>query len=100
MRDGSLRMVIMCSPVNFDLKSPQEQDSIEFAYQGFLNSLHFPVQIVVRSRKIDLDGYIAKLEQAEAEQENQLLAGLMEDYIYNIKALLDEVNIMKKEFYV
>lgn len=100
MRDGSLRMVIMCSPVNFDLKSPQEQDSIEFAYQGFLNGLHFPIQIVVRSRKIDLDGYIAKLEQAEAEQENQLLAGLMEDYIYNIKALLDEVNIMKKEFYV
>lgn len=100
MRDGSLRMVIMASAINFDLKSPQEQDAIEFAYQGFLNGLHFPVQIVVRSRKIDLDGYLEKLEKLEAEQDNQLLAGLMEDYIYNIRGLLDEVNIMNKEFYV
>ena len=55
MRDGSLRMIIMCSPTNYDLKSPAEKDSIEFAYQGFLNGLHFPIEIVVQSRKIDLD---------------------------------------------
>lgn len=100
MRDGSLRMVIMASAVNFDLKSPQEQDAIEFAYQGFLNGLHFPIQIVVRSRKLDLDGYLAKLDNLKAEQDNQLLAGLMDDYIYNIRNLLNDVNIMTKEFYV
>ncbi len=100
MRDGSLRMVIMASAVNFDLKSPQEQDAIEFAYQGFLNGLHFPVQIVVRSRKLDLDGYLNKLDNLKAEQDNQLLAGLMDDYIYNIRNLLNDVNIMTKEFYV
>ncbi len=100
MRDGSLRMIILCSAVNFDLKSTQEQDAIEYAYQGFLNGLHFPIQIVVRSRKLDLDGYLERLEKLEAEQDNQLLAGLMEDYIYNIRSLLTEVNIMNKEFYV
>ncbi len=100
MRDGSLRMVIMASALNFDLKSQQEQDAIEFAYQGFLNGLHFPIQIIVRSRKIDLGAYIEKLESIQANQQNQLLAGLMEEYAYNIKSLLEEINIMDKEFYV
>ncbi len=100
MRDGSLRMVIMASAVNFDLKSSREQDAIEYAYQGFLNGLHFPVQIIIRSRKIDLDNYLGKLEGLQAEQENQLLAGLMEDYIFNIRGLLEDVNIMAKSFYI
>ena len=100
MRDGSLRMVVLASALNFDLKSPQEQDAIEYAYQGFLNSLHFPIQIVVRSRKLELDGYLENLEVLQANQENPLLAGLMEDYIYNIRGLLEQVNIMNKEFYV
>lgn len=100
MRDGSLRMIIMCSPTNYDLKSPQEKDAIEFAYQGFLNGLHFPIQICIQSRKIDLDGYLDKLDQALADQTNPLLAGLMEDYIFNIRDLLNEVNIMDKRFFV
>jgi hypothetical protein len=100
MRDGSLRMIILASALNFDLKSPQEQDAIEYAYQGFLNGLHFPIQIIVRSRKLELDGYLENLEVLQANQENPLLAGLMEDYIYNIRGLLEQVNIMNKEFYV
>lgn len=100
MRDGSLRMVVMASALNFDLKSQQEQDAIEFAYQGFLNGLHFPIQVIVRSRKIDLGAYIEKLENIQANQQNQLLAGLMDEYVYNIKNLLEEINIMDKEFYV
>lgn len=100
MRDGSLRMIVLGSALNFDLKSPQEQDAIEYAYQGFLNGLHFPIQIVVRSRKLELDNYLDNLEVLQANQENPLIAGLMEDYIYNIRGLLEQVNIMNKEFYV
>lgn len=100
MRDGSLRMIILGSALNFDLKSPQEQDAIEYAYQGFLNGLHFPIQIIVRSRKLELDNYLDNLEVLQANQENPLIAGLMEDYIYNIRGLLEQVNIMNKEFYI
>lgn len=100
MRDGSLRMIILCSPTNFDLKSPAEKDAIEFAFQGFLNGLHFPIQIVIQSRRIDLDGYLERLEKTQSDQPNPLLASLMEDYIYNIRGLLEEVNIMEKRFYV
>lgn len=100
MRDGSLRGVILGSAINFDLMSPQEQDGIEFAYQGFLNSLHFPVQIVIKSQKMDLDPYLEKLQGLRNEQQNELLGLLMDDYIANIRALVDEVNIMDKQFYV
>jgi type IV secretory pathway VirB4 component len=100
MRDGSLRGVTLGSAINFDLMSSQEQDSVEFSYQGFLNSLHFPIQIVIKSQKIDLDPYIEKLRTKRNEQANELLGLLMDDYIANITALVDEVNIMDKQFYI
>ena len=70
------------------------------AYQGFLNSLHFPVQIVIKSQKIDISGYLEKLDRLRNEQPNELLANLMEDYVTNIRALVEEVNIMDKQFFV
>lgn len=100
MRDGSLRMIVICSPTNYDLKSASEKEAIEFGYQGFLNGLHFPIQICIQSRKIDLDGYLEKLDQMLADQSNPLLADLMEDYIYNVRDLLDVANIMDKKFFV
>ena len=100
MKDGSLRSVVLTSAINFDLMSQAEQDGAELAFQGFLNSLHFPIQIVVKSRKIDLDNYIDKLKKSRDEQDNPLLADLMEDYIANVQSLIEEVNIMDKQFFV
>jgi len=100
MRDCSLRGVILGSAINFDLMNASEQEAVEFAYQGFLNSLHFPVQIVVKSQHIDLTAYLDKLQVLRGEQPNELLGALMDDYIANIKALLEEVNIMDKQFFV
>jgi hypothetical protein len=100
MNDGSFRSVIMVKSVNFDLMSPGEQEAIEFAYQGFLNSLYFPIQIFIRSQKIDLQPYIERLDKIRTEHDNMLLALLMEDYIDYIDALSQQTNIMDKHFYV
>ena len=100
MADGSYRSVIMAQSINFDLMSPQERESVEYAYQGFINSLYFPVQIFVRSQKIDMRPYLEKLEDMRSRQENMLLGLLMEDYIYYIDALVQQTNIMDKQFYV
>lgn len=100
MNDGSYRSVIMVKSINFDLMSPQEQEAVEYAYQGFLNSLYFPVQIFIRSQKVDLHPYIAKLDKIRSEHDNMLLAMLMEDYIGYIDALSQQTNIMDKKFYV
>ncbi len=100
MNDGSFRAVLMCQSINFDLMSPEERESVEFSYQGFLNSLYFDVQIFIRSSKVDLRPYIEKLDKIRSEHDNMLLALLMEDYIGFMGALAQETNIMDKKFYV
>jgi hypothetical protein len=100
MNDGSFRSVVMVKSINFDLMSPQERESVEYAYQGFLNSLYFPVQIFIRSTKVDLRPYIERLDKIRSEHENMLLALLMDDYLYYISALAQQTNIMDKRFYV
>ena len=80
--------------------SQQEQEAVEYSYQGFLNSLYFPIQIFIRSQKVDLQPYIAKLDKIRTEHDNMLLALLMEDYIGYIDALSQQTNIMDKKFYV
>ena len=100
MNDGSFRSVVMVKSINFDLMSPQEREAVEFSYQGFLNSLYFPVQIFIHSRKVDLSPYIARLDKIRTEHENMLLALLMEDYINFMDQLSVQTNIMDKKFYV
>jgi hypothetical protein len=100
MNDGSYRSVVMVKSINFDLMSPQEQEAVEYAYQGFLNSLYFPVQIFLRSQKVDLQPYIEKLDKIRTEHDNMLLALLMDDYITYIDQLAQQTNIMDKKFYV
>jgi hypothetical protein len=100
MNDGSYRSVVMVKSINFDLMSPQEQEAVEYSYQGFLNSLYFPIQIFLRSQKVDLQPYIEKLDKIRTEHDNMLLALLMEDYITYIDDLSQHTNIMDKKFYV
>lgn len=100
MNDGSFRSVLMLKSINFDLMSQQEQEAVEYAYQGFLNSLYFPMQIFVRSQKVDLQPYIEKLDKIRAEHDNMLLAMLMEDYLIYMDQLAQQTNIMDKRFYL
>ena len=100
MNDGSFRSVVMVKSINFDLMSSQEQESVEYSYQGFLNSLYFPVQIFIRSQRIDLAPYIEKLDKIRTEHDNMLLALLMDDYINYIDQLSQQTNLMDKKFYL
>jgi len=100
MNDGTFRAVVMCKSINFDLMSPQEREAVEFSYQGFLNSLYFPVQIFIRSQKVDLRPYLEKLDKIRVTQDNMLLGLLMEDYIAFLADIAQQTNIMDKKFYV
>ncbi|HET7629785.1 MAG TPA: hypothetical protein VFK03_00255, partial [Candidatus Saccharimonadales bacterium] len=73
---------------------------IEYSYQNFLNSLYFPVQILIRSQKVDIGPYLEKLSKVRRDQDNMLLGMLMDDYLDFIDALSQEANIMDKDFYV
>lgn len=100
MNDGSFRSVIMVKSINFDLMSPQEREAVEYSYQGFLNSLYFPVQIFIRSQRVDIRPYLERLDKIRSEHDNMLLAMLMEDYINFVDVLAQQTNIMDKKFYI
>jgi hypothetical protein len=100
MADGTFRAVIACKSINFDLMSEREREGVEYSYQNFLNSLNFPVQILVRSQRVDIGPYLMKLLDIRKTQDNMLLGVLMDDYINFIDALSQEANIMEKSFFI
>lgn len=100
MNDGSFRAVVACKSINFDLMSSREREGIEYSYQNFLNALYFPIQILVRSQRVDIGPYIDRLSNIRRSQDNMLLNVLMDDYINFIDILSQEANIMDKSFFV
>lgn len=100
LKNGSLRAILLVSSVNFDLKSSQEQDGIIAQYQNFLNTLDFPIQIVISSKRFDVEPYLELLSDQESSQENELLRFQIGEYKTFIKQLAAGSNIMSKYFYV
>lgn len=100
MKDNSCRVILQCSTINFLLKSTEEQDAIIMSFQRFLNSLNFPIQIMVRSSKLDIDSYLKNLNNKAVKQTNPLLQNQTYEYIEYLKKLIEVAQIMKKEFYI
>jgi len=100
LKNKSLRGVLAVSSLNFELKSEEEQNAIIYQFQNFLNSLEFPIQIYIQSRRLNLTGYIEKLEELERNQKDELLKIQTRSYIDFIKKLLAQGSIMTKSFYV
>lgn len=100
LKDGTLRAVLMVSSINFALKSEDEQQAIIQGYMQFLNGLEHPVQIVIQSRKMNIDGYLERLKSQEETVENELLKNQIRDYTSFIKELVDIGDIMQKRFFV
>jgi len=100
LKDGSLRSVIEVGSINFELKSPNEQTAIISAFQDFLNSIDFSLQIVINSRKLDIAPYLTYLEQLTGSIQHELLKIQAIEYSRFIKGLTELANIMSKKFYI
>ncbi|MFA6158501.1 MAG: TraC family protein [Candidatus Paceibacterota bacterium] len=100
LKDDSMRAIVMASSLNFALKSSEEQQSIIFQFQNFLNSLDFSVQIFIQSRRLDIRPYIALLENRLKEQVGDLLKIQTREYIEFIRSFTENSNIMTKSFFI
>lgn len=100
LKNKGLRSILMVSSINFALKSSDEQQAILMQFQNFLNSLDFSCQVIVNSRKINLTGYLEKLEQIEKTQQNELLKYQTKNYREFIMNLIKEQTIMTKNFFI
>jgi len=98
--NGNLRAIIAVSSTNFDLKSQEEQDAIIYSFQRFLNSLEFPIQILMQSRRMDIGAYLEKIKGLAEKQTNELLRVQTTEYMDFISRLIENASIMNKNFYI
>jgi type IV secretory pathway VirB4 component len=100
LKDGTLRAVLLVSSINFALKSVDEQQAIVQAYMQFVNSIDFPIQIVIQSRRMNIDAYMRQLNDQSKKMTNELLKKQIKDYRDFVKQLVHLGDIMQKRFYI
>jgi len=100
LKDGSIRAVIEVSAINFELRSEDEQIAIIQNFQKFINSLDFPVQISILSRRLYIDTYLKFMAEETGKIDNELLRIQADEYMKFIKELSSLTNIMSKKFYI
>ncbi len=100
LQDGSLRIILIASSINFALKSTDEQDAIILQYQNFLNSLDFSVEFFVQSRRLNIEPYLDTMRERLKREYNEPMKIQISEYIDFVKAFVDSSNIMTKSFYV
>jgi len=100
LKNKGLRAILMISSMNFALKSDDEQNAILFQFQNFLNSLDFPCQIIVSSRKINITGYLEKLDDIKEKEPNKLIKNQISEYRNFIEEIMKDGSLMQKTFYV
>lgn len=94
------RAVFQVKAINFDLLSEDEQDSIIYAYASLINSLSFPIQILVKTRQLNITSYLDYLERAKQAQPSTILKNQISSYQDFVEKLVVENNVLFKTFYV
>lgn len=100
LKDGSIRAVVLATSINFALKSSEEQESVIYQFQNFLNSLDFTLQIYVQSRRLDIRPYLALLDERLRAQNTDLMRMQITEYINFVRGLTELSSIMTKSFFV
>lgn len=100
LKTGELRSVLITNSLNLGLKSEDEQQAVLSQFQNFLNSLDFPVQFFVESRKLNIKPYMTLLQERSVQVKEDLLKIQIHEYMGFITKFTEESNIMTKHFFV
>lgn len=100
MKGGSVALILQVSAINFGLLSEEEQDATIYTYAGLLNSLSFPIQIIVRSEKKDISGYLESLNSQEEKLKTPVLKERMRQYRQFVEGTIVEQNVLDKKFFI
>ena len=99
MKDSSASTVIEVGAVNFWLLSSEEQTSMIYAYSSLLNSLSFPVQILILSKKIDISSYLDYLQGKIKDQKNEVLSKRLVNYEEFIKNIVKKNTVLERRYF-
>jgi hypothetical protein len=100
LNGGGLRKLLIVSGINFELKSEAEQGMILAGFQKFLNSLDFPVQFFIHSRKVNIDKYLETMGEKKQTEKNELIKVQIDEYINFIRGFVEQNAIISKIFFV
>ncbi|MEW5805529.1 MAG: hypothetical protein AB1721_02305 [Patescibacteria group bacterium] len=100
LKNKSLKAIIEAEGLNFELKSPEEQQGLISAFQEFLVGLDFPLQLFVYSRRVNIDDYLKRILSFQEQEENELIKNYIPDYTGFLEGLLEQYNIMTKKFFL
>jgi type IV secretory pathway VirB4 component len=100
LKNGELRAVLITSSLNLSLKSEDEQEAILLQFQNLLNSLDFPIQFFIQSRRLNIKPYLDLLQQRSGEVREDLLKIQIHEYMGFINKFAEETNIMTKHFFI
>ncbi len=100
LKDGSMRAILMTSSINFALKSADEQKSVIYQFQNFLNGLNFDIQIFIQSRNLDIRPYVSLLQDRLKVQTDDLMKIQIKEYMQFVRSFTEQANIMTKRFFI
>jgi len=100
LKSGEICAIVLANSINLLLKSEDEQKATVLQFQNFMNTLDFPIQISIQSRKLDIRPYLLLLENRMKVQNEPLLKIQTREYIEFIKSFSESVSIMTKSFFV
>jgi hypothetical protein len=100
LKNGGICAIVLANSINLSLKSFDEQKATIMQFQNFLNTLDFPIQISVQSRKLDIRPYLLLLESRMKVQTEPLLKLQTKEYMDFIRSFTENVSIMTKSFFI
>ncbi|OGE06848.1 hypothetical protein A2W70_01445 [Candidatus Curtissbacteria bacterium RIFCSPLOWO2_02_41_11] len=100
LKTGWVALVLTTTAINFDILSEAEQDATIYAYGALLNSLSFPMEILIRSKKADITSYFQSLTEAERNQVNPDLKRQIQKYQDFIQSTVQQKTVLDKKFYL
>ncbi|HYM65498.1 MAG TPA: TraC family protein [Candidatus Sulfotelmatobacter sp.] len=98
--NNQFRMVIETSSINFELKSDEEQDVLIDNFQNFLNSLPNSLQILIRIREVDIDGYLERVGESKTREKEKVYRNQIDNYKEFIQKLVIGNKILARRFYI
>ena len=99
LKNGGLRKVVLIDGLNFNLKSEEEQNLIVSSYQNLLNSIDFSLQIIVHTRKLNVDGYLNDLQERQAQETDEVMQNQIGEYTDFVGSLIESNSVMVKNFF-
>ncbi len=95
---NSFIKILKVNPINYDLKSKLEKESILNSYKNFLKICDFDIQILIQSKKEDISKTISQINQVS--EKNEKIQEMKENYIKYITQMNKEKNSSSKNFFI